>query len=610
MYFLRTISLYALCLMLGSGLSAQILICDPATETPYAWPAGGATYLTDGGVTGSVAPIPTFTLADADALTDFAFAEWSSVGTSSFVGTDGGLIGALPGLPADVDETNVGLLFDPTFVGDVPNGGGIFVMYDDDGMITALVGADPTSVLGFATPELADPITCTILEAYVVVNLSKLDPSDTPPTSPIPGAIFAGVFTHEIGHSLNLAHTQTAGNVVFTSIGDTPLPTGCPALPPPAPSMAAISDIETMYPFLDVSGTFFTGLDQGSIEHPQDKTAISDLNPAAGWPASSGTITGTVFDLDGVTPIGGVNVVARNVELPLSDAVSMLSGAATQTAGDGKFTLNGLTPGEVYVLFVEEIAAGAYSQTPVSLSGLGIPEEFWNGPDESNVGLTGATLEDLVCDTLKIVPVSGTPFIADITLNDVSLGDPFAVEFLSFEGRMEDKRAFLQWQTATETNNLGFEVEHRQTGQLSWTNLGFVPGQGNSQEVSEYAFRTDGLPVGTHLFRLRQIDIDGQTGYSSLVELRLLPDGHFVLHQLHPNPADDQLSLSVEVGQPRQIYTSWVDMTGREVMRESWEMPAGRHQLAMETALLAEGLYMLRIEGLGLQEVHKVWIRH
>jgi hypothetical protein len=237
------------------------------------------------------------------------------------------------------------------------------------------------------------------LEGYAVLNGARVASNDTQARS------FQGVFTHESGHGINLAHSETVGAVFafFDWLG----PSGC-AIPF---SLPVAGLLETMYPFL-----FFISVGpfaQGTVDHPDDIAAISNIYPEIGWPDASGTITGKIFASDGVTEVTGVNVIARNIADPGRDCVSAISGDYTQgTLGpDGLFTINGLTPGAEYVLYTDGLEPGAFS-TPPAMPFPG-REEYFNGILESH----DPAVDD-ICDFTPIVATSGSPVIADIVFND------------------------------------------------------------------------------------------------------------------------------------------------------------------------------------------------
>ncbi|MEJ2582156.1 MAG: hypothetical protein P8127_11075, partial [Acidobacteriota bacterium] len=114
---------------------------------------------------------------------------------------------------------------------------------------------------------------------------------------------------------------------------------------------------------------------------------VSTLYPAPNFLSNTGTISGTIFAPNGSTRITGVNVIARNLADPFTDAVSAISSDFTDSTSQadpivGTYTINGLTPGADYAVYVDEILAGGFSTAlQVPLPG---PEEFYNGADESS----------------------------------------------------------------------------------------------------------------------------------------------------------------------------------------------------------------------------------
>lgn len=128
-----------------------------------------------------------------------------------------------------------------------------------------------------------------------------------------------------------------------------------------------------------------------------------------------------------------------------------------------------------------------------------------------------------------------------------TVDNPLPVELTSFTAVTKGNNILLNWQTATEINNYGFEVERTLTrpspdvgegGEAGrgWEKIGFVNGNGNSNSPKQYSF-TDNNPIGGSKFnyRLKQIDNDGQFEYSNIIEVEIFP-GRFELFQNYPNP--------------------------------------------------------------------------
>ena len=171
------------------------------------------------------------------------------------------------------------------------------------------------------------------------------------------GIGFAGVVTHELGHALNLAHTQANGAALPSTLLDPAQPTGCGA---PWTGGPDDTQSETMYPFITPEPGS-TGEYMATVDRLDDTAALSDLYPAPGWPANKGTIRGQILDPSG-NPVTGINVIARNIADPFHDCTSYISGQVSKgNAGpDGSFVMNGLTPGASYVLYIDQLMNGAF----------------------------------------------------------------------------------------------------------------------------------------------------------------------------------------------------------------------------------------------------------
>ena len=384
---------FAACAATAALAGGPIYTYDPVNRIPYAWTMsswsdGKVDVYTDLGDLGILSN------RQASQLVLNAVNQWSNVPTTSFRAKVAGDFSAV-GLG---DITGVGIW---DIVG-AYNGGGIFVVYDDDGSIFEEVfGFSATGILGVTSIDFVDDTSPEILEAWVILSGPGIRAED--PT----GAGYAGVVTHEFGHALNLGHSQANGAVNNPSTLDSPWPSGCPA---PWQGTVDPRQVETMYPFSDptIKGT---GAYQATVDRIDDMSAISDLYPAAGYPGTRGIIKGEVRDPDGV-PVTGVNVIARNVADPFNDVSSYITGQVSkgEDGPDGSFRFTGLTPGASYVIYVDALLNGAFAApSPVLLPG---PEELWNGAMEG----PDATTDDR-CAWTTINASAGAPKTVDITFN-------------------------------------------------------------------------------------------------------------------------------------------------------------------------------------------------
>ncbi|GAB1048052.1 MAG: hypothetical protein WAqPseu_23020 [Shewanella algae] len=343
-------------------------------------------------------------IAQANAITAKAVGEWSAVETSTFEMSVQGTIEQQTGIK-DVNQTNVDQIYSAV------NGYGFWVNYDTDGQILEqYFGVPRSQVLGIAFPEWADEETGEILEATALMNGWYVGIDDTD------GEMIAGVFTHEFGHALNMSHSQANGHLSYMSASYSPQYDGVPGCAITnqytSASQIAPDTIETMFPFINVLGV--QGAEQSTVNVRDDIVNLSDLYPTAEYRSGYGSISGTLYTKEGVD-YSGMNMVARNLDNPLYDVVTQQSGNLTQglVGPDGKFTINGLTPGGRYVLYMETIKAGGY---PTRQTALLSEAEYWNSNESSNPA------SDRACDFTPIIAEAGVTKQADIYFNGYSDG--------------------------------------------------------------------------------------------------------------------------------------------------------------------------------------------
>lgn len=433
--------------------------------------------------------VPFLTNAQADGITAYALAQWSNVATSTwravtdpakFVKYDQvpSIGGNVAGYGQMITVNTVRQLkpgeVGPERVYGVYNGGGFYVNYDTDGSILeTFFGVPRNQILGVAFPEFAedrdgDGEPETITEATALMNGWLVSIKDTT------GSMVSGVFTHEFGHAINLSHAQVNGPIAYSSTSVAPRYPGVKGCVSPLYRWTSSSPvdrmdpkyIETMYPFIDTTNLInygttaapvlrSAGFEQSSVDRADDIAAISNLYPTAAYLADTGSITGVLRLKDGRTPYRGINIIARNIADPLGDAVSAMSGDQTQgKAGpDGRFTIRGLTPGQSYVLYIEQISAGGYPTTPQRLVSQG---EYWNMAESSDPAT------DLPCDATPIVATAGGTQTADITFNGYAQGvqyTPIVDAFLTDLAKNGSRSAGIAGATAFIWDvSKGFEV--------------------------------------------------------------------------------------------------------------------------------------------------------
>jgi hypothetical protein len=176
------------------------------------------------------------------------------------------------------------------------------------------------------------------------------------------------------------------------------------------------------------------------------------------------------------------------------------------------------------------------------------------------------------------------------------------VELISFTASIVNNKVSLNWTTATEINNLGFDIEISYDKQL-YKKIGFVRGFGTSSEKHNYTYSFNESLSSSAYFRLKQIDLDGSFEYSSVVEVDALNSSEFILAQNYPNPFNPTTKIGFQIanlpsGKQGFGFASLkvYDVLGREVATlVNEEKPAGEYEVGFDASHLSSGIYFYKL---------------
>jgi len=172
------------------------------------------------------------------------------------------------------------------------------------------------------------------------------------------------------------------------------------------------------------------------------------------------------------------------------------------------------------------------------------------------------------------------------------------VELVSFTADSDENSALLNWTTASETDNLGFEVQYASLNG-DFRSAGFVDGQGSSSELTDYSFEFETDMAGLYRFRLKQMDFDGNFEFSNVIEEYVGLVSDLSVSQSYPNPNSNNFQTSIRVDQRQWVTTTLYNIDGREISQVfSGVLTANESKvLNIETATLPVGNYILKIQG-------------
>jgi uncharacterized delta-60 repeat protein len=185
---------------------------------------------------------------------------------------------------------------------------------------------------------------------------------------------------------------------------------------------------------------------------------------------------------------------------------------------------------------------------------------------------------------------------------------PLPVELVLFTATAKRMNTELKWETATELNNHGFEIERRTASDShlqgdshsAWTKTGFVEGNGTSNASKEYAYTDKVQKAGKYFYRLKQIDRDGKFAYSQEVEVEVgTVLKVFALDQNYPNPFNPATTIGFTLQNTGLTTLKIYDIVGREVatLVNNELLEAGvYHQKQFNASHLASGVYFARLQ--------------
>lgn len=178
------------------------------------------------------------------------------------------------------------------------------------------------------------------------------------------------------------------------------------------------------------------------------------------------------------------------------------------------------------------------------------------------------------------------------------------VELTSFTAAALDGKIYLDWQTATEKNNRGFEIQ-RTTAfngtngntKRNWSTIGFAEGNGTTSEQHNYEFVDQPFESGNYFYRLKQIDYDGSFEYSKEIEVKFLAALDFQLNQNYPNPFNPSTTIGYELPEKSYVTIKIYDVLGKEVksLVEGIES-AGVHEVLFDASDLSSGIYLYKMK--------------
>ena len=332
-------------------------------------------------------------------------------------------------------------------------------------------------------------------------------------------------------------------------------------------------------------------------------------------PAVPGTYSGQLWTNTGTLLASGTftGVTADSWQEVLFAEPILISAGTTYVASynmgtSTKYTntLNGLfTP--VTTGYVTALANGGVRNagSPVTFPSTATNNNYWAdvifSADRYSFDLIG------IKDALECTSAGGT--LQTLTVTSADCGT-LPVSLINFSATPKDNAILLRWSTASEFNNLGFELQRSIDGNNGWSAIAFVNGAGNSNSTINYSYADENLSASRYYYRLKQIDIDQRFAYSPIVSAELDGKGAFELQQNYPNPYRGETIIRFTLPQKTTVNLSIYDMNGRLVkVLVDGSKDSGTHAVTLHSGVLTNGLYYYKLQAGDFSAVKKMTVQ-
>lgn len=315
------------------------------------------------------------------------------------------------------------------------------------------------------------------------------------------------------------------------------------------------------------------------------------------WTAYGKTIASILWGAGGTLPSSVTGTYYSGTNPPNSSGFNVGNGYWEFTAPDGSgytydITLNydqsqlGTIPADTNIVLAKSENLGV-TYTPYLVYGTGA------GQYERN-------------SATNILVIHGLTNFSIFALTDND--SPLPVELSSFTSNVNRNSVELNWSTAAESNNSGFEIERKEVSSTQWSKAGFVAGKGNSNTASNYNFADRNLPTAKYNYRLKQIDFNGNYKYYDLSnEVIVGIPVKFELSQNYPNPFNPSTSINYELPVAGFVSMKIFDISGKEVAQLVNDVKdAGYYTVKFDASKLSSGMYFYQIQAGDFVSVKKM----
>lgn len=245
----------------------------------------------------------------------------------------------------------------------------------------------------------------------------------------------------------------------------------------------------------------------------------------------------------------------------------------------------------------------------MNLPPIGEPTVTWSLISNSDITMKGAYFNYRYINYEHSKGIHNPKYVIGLLQKSlIALTGQIPVEFTSFSANLNEKNeVILNWETKSELNNYGFEVERSVNDNSNFVKVGFVEGNGTTTESNNYLFTDKTAKSGKYIYRLKQVDFDGKAQYSVSVEINVTLPNEFSLNQNYPNPFNPSTVISYQLPTTAKVTLKVYDILGNEVRTLVNQIQEeGQYQVSFDASELTTGIYFYSINAGNFTQTKKM----
>gem|GEM_PF-5440196 len=335
-------------------------------------------------------------------------------------------------------------------------------------------------------------------------------------------------------------------------------------------------------------------------------TTILSTN-AGNYTINSGKYIGIIFNGQTVNISSG-NISGNAASTGLLDVLnSYLSAFPTLTIPDysineseGTLTLtvslSAPSSTEIRVRFISIDGAAIAGQDYTSVTG-----QLIFAPNQTTATITLFVLSDLLTEPSELLTIDlYSPINASITNSTSNIlildNPPLPIELSNFEVTCIEKGTEIKWTTTSEFNSDYFILD-KNNDDGEWITIKEVDAAGVSTNTINYSFVDDAIDYGTKLYRLKQVDFNGNFKFYTSNGIQCNEQNFNV--EIYPNPTQGNFKLYTSDLHPGNYQVAILSPDGTCKFDKTLNLTSNASEIIIENIDLKPGIYWLNLNSNG-----------